>query len=106
MKKQETIEQVISSIQTAIKTTNNPAEISELTDKIIALIDRLNNDNEKLWSLEEASLYLQIKPDTLRKFAAQKKIPHIKVGSLTRFDPFRLKKWALSRESKIHEVWR
>ena len=37
------------------------------------------------WGSKEAAEYLGCKPGTLRRWASQKKVPHIKVGYLTRY---------------------
>ncbi len=39
----------------------------------------------KLYDVKEASKLLMIKPNTLRKWVQQKRIPYVKIGTLVRF---------------------
>ncbi len=41
----------------------------------------------------EAARLLGLAENTLRRYTAQKKIPHLKVGRLVFFDPGRLRRW-------------
>jgi len=48
---------------------------------------------ESLMTLQQASEFLQIDPDTLRALTRQGRIPAMKIGRQWRFDPTLLKKW-------------
>ena len=44
-------------------------------------------ERSKLMSIEETAEYLGIKKSTLYSWVFQRKIPHIKLGRLVKFDP-------------------
>jgi len=100
MNKNDILMKTAEALQAALKEARDPQTISDLSEKLLSVYDRMEKD-EELWDLHRASCFLGMKPDTLRKMAAQKKIPSIQIGSLRRFDPGRLKRWALSRETQI-----
>ncbi len=43
--------------------------------------------------IQGASQYIGISVMTLYKWVSQRKIPHIKMGSLLKFDPLKLNEW-------------
>ena len=51
------------------------------------------NVNKKLLNIKELSDYLKIPANTLYSWVSQKRIPHIKVGRLNRFDIEAINKW-------------
>jgi excisionase family DNA binding protein len=57
-----------------------------------------NNPVEKLWDLNQAADFLGIRPDTLRKWCNEGKVPFIRIGNKKRFDPQRLRNWAIQKE--------
>jgi excisionase family DNA binding protein len=48
---------------------------------------------ERLMTLQQASEFLQIDPDTLRALARRGRVPGMKIGRQWRFDPILLRKW-------------
>lgn len=49
--------------------------------------------NEPLWTVEDVSNYLRLRPETVRLMARQSKIPCIKVGRVWRFRSLEIKSW-------------
>ena len=47
----------------------------------------------KTWDTREAASYIGCTPGTLRVWVSKRKVPHIKVGRLTRFRKEDLDKW-------------
>lgn len=45
------------------------------------------------WENERAAAYLGCTPDTLRVWVSQRRVPHVKVGRLTRFRREDLDAW-------------
>lgn len=58
----------------------------------------------ELLKLQEAAAYVRLQPRTLRKLAAEKKIPHIKPTKILLFDKVDLDNWLLSRRIEIKDV--
>jgi excisionase family DNA binding protein len=48
---------------------------------------------EPLWTIEDVSSYLRLKPETVRLMARQSKIPSIKIGRVWRFRSLEIKSW-------------
>lgn len=96
---------VIANLESRLETAEDVDQAIALTDRILEAYSRLP-ESQKLWGLDETAEYLGLKPDTVRKYCSQQRIPHIKLGSKCRFSPARIKKWAISREIKAHRVWR
>lgn len=46
-----------------------------------------------LLNIKEAAQYLNLKPDTVRTMARQRRIPAFKMGHVWRFDPHEVKQW-------------
>ncbi len=98
------LHKLIETLENRLKSTDDTEKALAITDRLLEAYDRLPGE-EKLWGLEEAADYLGIQPDTLRKWTSMKKIPYIPVGSLRRFDPASLKKWAIQNMIKPHRAW-
>ncbi len=49
--------------------------------------------NDKLWNTEEVAEYLGVKPDTIRTWQSQRKIPFVKVGRTTRYRKQQIDQW-------------
>ena len=47
----------------------------------------------RLFDIHEAARYTGVSVTTLYKWVSQRKIPHIKMGSLLKFDPTKLDEW-------------
>lgn len=58
-----------------------------------------SNYDENYIGIEEASVFLNIKPVTLRKWLKDKCIPAHKIGKQWKFKRSELEKWVLSGES-------
>ncbi|MCD4786108.1 MAG: helix-turn-helix domain-containing protein [Candidatus Eremiobacteraeota bacterium] len=99
------LNKVIYNLESRLERAEDVDQALRLTDRILEAYSRLP-ERQKLWGLEETAEYLGLKPDTIRKFCSQQKIPHIKLGSRCRFEPGRIKKWVISREIKAHRAWR
>ncbi len=46
-----------------------------------------------LLTIQQASQVTGISPTTLYKWVSHRKIPHIKMGRLVKFDPLKLEEW-------------
>ncbi len=46
-----------------------------------------------LLTIQEAAQYAGVSPTTLYKWVSQRKIPHIKLGRLVKFDPGKVEEW-------------
>lgn len=47
----------------------------------------------RLIGIKEAARWLGVNETTLYKMTYQRKVPHVKVGRLTKFDPVKLQEW-------------
>ena len=47
----------------------------------------------RLISIQETSDYTGVPVNTLYKWVGQRKIPHVKMGRLVKFDPVKLDEW-------------
>lgn len=97
---------LIENLMDKLKDCKDPRESIDLAHEISALYDRLPKENESLWTIEQASDWMGLKVDTLRKYCGSQKIPHLKIHGAVRFDPVSLKKWALSQMVAQHKAWR
>ena len=59
---------------------------------------------ESLMTLQQASEFLQIDPDTLRALTRRGRVPAMKIGRQWRFDPELLREWV--REHSLSHVSR
>ncbi|HUW08503.1 MAG TPA: helix-turn-helix domain-containing protein [Anaerolineae bacterium] len=59
---------------------------------------------ESLMTLQQASEFLQIDPDTLRALSRRGRVPAMKIGRQWRFDPKLLRDWV--REQSLTHVSR
>jgi|GEM_PF-1924730 len=60
-------------------------------DPELQFADRMTT--EPLWTVEDVSTYLRLKPETVRLMARQSKIPSIKVGRVWRFRSLEIRTW-------------
>ena len=60
-----------------------------------------NSINEIYISIDDASLFLDIKPVTLRKWIKEKSIPAHKIGKQWKFKRSELEEWVNSGKSAI-----
>ena len=60
-----------------------------------------NSINESYISIDDASLFLDIKPVTLRKWIKEKSIPAHKIGKQWKFKRSELEEWVNSGKSAI-----
>lgn len=49
---------------------------------------------ESLWGYDEAAKFLQVSVRTLKRRVKRNEVPHLYVGSLVRFAPWKLCAWA------------
>ena len=59
----------------------------------------------KLLSINETSQLMGIQVSTLYAWVYQRKIPHIKVGRLVKFDSADIEAWITAHKVKTHEIW-
>ena len=55
-----------------------------------------NLNNHRYLSVEEIAVFIGVKPDTIYKWLAAKKIPAHKVGRLWKFDKAEIDEWVKS----------
>jgi excisionase family DNA binding protein len=55
---------------------------------------------DSFWDIKAIARYLAIKPSTLYAWAAQGKIPHIKIHGLIRFRPAEIEAWITTFRKK------
>ena len=60
-----------------------------------------NLANENYISIEDAALFLNIKPVTLRKWIKEKRVPAYKIGKQWKFKQTELENWVKSGKSAI-----
>ena len=60
--------------------------------------------NHRLWGVEEMAIFLGIARTTLYAMVSQKRVPHIKVGRLVKFDPKSIEGW-LKQHSVEERKW-
>ena len=63
-------------------------------DEPVTQVGFVYMDEQRLWTYKDVSAYLCISWKTVRRWAGEKKIPVIKVGSQNRFKPSEIRKWA------------
>ena len=51
--------------------------------------------------IEQVAGYLGLSPHTVYKFVSQRKIPHVKIGKLVKFDHVEIDKWISSQAVKV-----
>lgn len=57
--------------------------------------------NEDLWEYEDVAKYLGISPETVRRWAGEKKLPVVKVGALNRFRPEDIREWVAQNAARV-----
>lgn len=60
-------------------------------------------NGEPLWGYEEAAEYLGVAVSTVKRWAAQRKIPVVKLGQLNRFLPSALRAWVAENSQPAEE---
>ena len=101
------IHQAIEKITTMIEAATTAEEADRLTGRLLELLEKQGKEEPRLWSLEQASAYLQLAPHTIRQHVSQERIPFLKLNGAARFDPVALKKWACQdRAVKPASCWR
>lgn len=58
-----------------------------------------DDGKDRLWDAGDVARYLGVDKDTVYRWAKQERLPRIKVGRLTRFDPDSVRQWAADREA-------
>lgn len=62
--------------------------------------DEPSETGHSFWDIKAIARYLAIKPSTLYAWAAQGKIPHIKIHGLIRFQPAEIEAWIATLQKK------
>lgn len=60
--------------------------------------------NDGLWGYDEVGEYLGVSPNTVRRWANEKRLPLVKVGSLNRFRPQDIREWVEGRAQPAESV--
>lgn len=55
--------------------------------------------------IKDVSVYLGVNVRTIYSWISQRKIPHIKVGRLVRFDPKKIDEWLEENTNNAHSVY-
>lgn len=55
----------------------------------------------RLMGIDQVAAYLGMSPHTVYKFVSQRKIPHVKIGKLVKFDHVEIDKWISSQAVKV-----
>lgn len=63
-----------------------------------------NNNNEKLWTIEEVADFLQVKPSVIKYWIYNSEIPYIKLGKHYRFDHADIKDWIDCRKERQNHI--
>lgn len=77
-----------------------------LSQEIQRALNQLPPEQRPLWGIKQASNFLTLEVQTLRKMCCNKQIPYLKLNGAVRFDPDALCKWAKAQEIKPNPVWR
>lgn len=104
--KSETILTALDTLQEAMQQTKSPSEITALSDRMIALIDRLGDQGEPLWSIEQAAEYLHVSRACIQRWCRCEMIPFVPFGAQKMFLPSAIRKWLIDSTKKPHSVWR
>lgn len=62
------------------------------------------SETDSLWGYEEVADYLGITPKTARKWANERRLPVVKVGSLNKFRPADIRAWVESRSEPVEDA--
>ena len=71
-----------------MKTKSSRQHVGSTNDPLNSAIS-----TEPLWTVDDVSSYLRLKPETVRLMARQSKIPSIKIGRVWRFRSLEIKSW-------------
>ena len=63
------------------------------------------NNPQNLISIQEAARMTGVAVPTLYKWVSQRKIHHIKMGSLVKFDPMKLEEW-ITQQTVMPMPWK
>ena len=55
----------------------------------------------RLMGIDQVAAYLGLSPHTVYRFVSQRKIPHVKIGKLVKFDHLEIDKWISSHAVKV-----
>ena len=55
----------------------------------------------RLMGIDQVAAYLGLSPHTVYKFVSQRKIPHVKIGKLVKFDHLEIDRWIASHAVKV-----
>lgn len=55
----------------------------------------------RLMGIDQVAAYLGLSPHTVDRFVSQRKIPHVKIGKLVKFDHLEIDKWISSQAVKV-----
>jgi excisionase family DNA binding protein len=77
---------------------------SSLFESIKELDLKSKNNTEKLLTIKEASVFLNLAQQTLYGFTSQRKIPFIKKGKKLYFNKVDLEKWLNEDKEKYSEI--
>ncbi len=55
----------------------------------------------RLMGIDQVASYIGLSHHTVYKFVSQRKIPHVKLGKLVKFDRLEIDKWIASHSVKV-----
>lgn len=55
----------------------------------------------RLLNIQQVAVYLGLSVHTVYKFVSQRKIPHIKIGKLLKFDRYEIDRWIVTHAVKV-----
>ena len=55
----------------------------------------------RLLNIQQVAAYLGLSVHTVYKFVSQRKIPHIKIGKLLKFDLHKIDRWIVAHAVKV-----
>ncbi|GEM_PF-2351576 len=104
--KSETILTALDTLQEAMQQTKSPSELTALSDRMIALIDRLGDKGEPLWTIEQTAEYLHVSRACLQRWCRIESIPFLPCGAQKVFIPSVIRKWCMDNMKRVHNCWR
>ena len=64
------------------------------------LSDPISEEDEALWTVQQVSGFLQLKPNTVRLMASRGELPAIRVGRFWRFNHSELNRWLIENSTE------
>lgn len=80
----------------AATTRESAKQEAEMSDQatMTHVDSRFNDYADSLWNYTQCAEFLGMSENSLRKAAAEGRVPRLKIGRLVRFSPAAMRKWA------------